>query len=429
VHVVELPAPTAPPLGFRPVVPARILDTRQPGGGGRLAAGQTRAVVVAGVAGVPAVSGAAGAAGESGESGPSGVSGGVGAAGDLTAAGAAGPAGSPLSADLGDGTPRAAILNVTGTAADGDGYLTVYPCDAPLPATSSVNVAAGGTAAAAVTVQLDAGGRVCVFTSTAVDAIVDVAGYFTTDAAALTYVADQTTPRVLDTRGQSPVAPDDAPRVVPVGGAAEGDAVTVNVTAIGRDAAGWVAITPCGAPSTGAVSNVNVAAGATVPNQATVRLGAGATICVSTGEAAIDVLVDVQGRWRAGDGARFVPIPPTRVVDSRTSIGVDDAAQIVPGVPVAYPVAPDGPVALAATVTATGSVRGGYLQVSPCDPVRIATNPSSALNVDGGAGARANGVYAPVDPASHSTCISAGPAPDTPLADVILDVTGWFTAA
>jgi hypothetical protein len=82
---------------------------------------------------------------------------------------------------------------------------------------------------------------------------------------------------------------------------------------------------------------------------------------------------------------------------------------------------------LAATVTATGSVRGGYLQVSPCDSARIATNPSSALNVDAGEGARANGVYAPIDPASHSTCISAGPAPSTPLAHVIMDVTGWFT--
>jgi len=388
VRVVELPEPTAPPLGFRPVVPARILDTRQPSGGGRPQAGESRPVQVAGVAGVP----------------------------DAGGAGA-----------LGGGTPRAAVLNVTGTGPDGDGYLTVYPCDAPLPATSSVNVTAGSTAAAAVTVQLDAAGRVCVFSSTDVDVVVDVAGYFTTDAASLTYVADQAMPRVLDTRGQAPVVPGAAPRVVPIGGAAEGDAVTVNVTAIGRDAAGWLAITPCGAPLSGAVSNVNVGGGEIVPNQATVRLGAGASICVSAGEAAIDVLVDVQGRWRAGDGARFVPITPTRVVDSRVSIGVGGATQIVPGVPVAYPVTQDGPVALAATVTATGSVRGGYLQVSPCDAARIAANPSSALNVDGGDGARANGVYAPIDPASRSTCITAGPAPSTPLAHVILDVTGWFT--
>jgi hypothetical protein len=385
-QTVALPAPTTPPLGFRPVVPARLVDTRAPGAGGRLQEHELRAVQVAGAGGVPA------------------------------------PAGGATT-----GTARAAILNITATGAGAEGYLTAYPCDAPLPATSSVNVGAGGTAAAAVTVQLDASGRVCVFASTSVDLVVDVAGYFTTDAAALTYVADQATPRVLDTRGGTPATPGAAPLVVPISGAGEGDAVTVNVTAIGQGGAGWVALTPCGTASTGAVSNVNVDGGDTVPNQATVRLGVGGALCVSAGEAVVDLLIDVQGRWRSGEGARFVPIAPTRVVDSRVSIGVDGPAPIAPGVPVAYPVTAGGPVALAATVTATGSTRGGYFQVSPCDAARIAANPSSALNIDGGDTARANGVYAPIDPASHSTCITAGPAPGTPLAHVILDVTGWFT--
>jgi hypothetical protein len=387
-QTVELPEPTTPPLGFRPVVPARLVDTRAPAGGGRLQQGELRPVQVAGAGGVP-----------------------------TRAQGGADPT----------GVARAAILNITATGSDAEGYLTAFPCDAPLPATSSVNVGAGGTAAAAVTVQLDASGRVCVFSATSVDLVIDVAGYFTTDAAAFTYVADQATPRVLDTRGRTPAVPGQAPLVVPIDGAAEGDAVTVNVTAIGQSGAGWVALTPCGAASAGAVSNVNVDGGDTVPNQATVRLGTGGALCVVAGEAVIDVLIDVQGRWRAGEGARFVPIAPTRVVDSRVSIGVDDPDPIAPGTPVAYPVTAGGPVALAATVTATGSTRGGYFQVSPCDADRIAANPSSALNIDGGDAARANGVYDPIDPASHSTCITAGPTPGTPLAHVILDITGWFT--
>ena len=41
--------------------------------------------------------------------------------------------------------------------------------------------------------------------------MVDVAGYFTTDTAALTYVADQATPRVLDTRGGAPATPGEPP--------------------------------------------------------------------------------------------------------------------------------------------------------------------------------------------------------------------------
>lgn len=385
---VALPAPTTPPLGFRPVVPARLVDTRMPDGGGRLQVREFRPVQVAGAGGVPAP-------------GPGGVA--------------------------AVGSARAAVLNLTATAADADGYLTAFPCDRPLPATSSVNVRAGSTAASAVTVQLDASGRVCVFASMSVHLVVDVAGYFTTDAAAFTYVGDQATPRVLDTRGGAPAVPGAAPLVVPISGAAEGDAVTVNVTAISRGGGGWLALTPCGAASSGAVSNVNVDAGDTVPNQATVRLGAGGALCVSAGEAEIDVLIDVQGRWRAGEGARFVPIAPTRVVDSRVSIGVDGPAPIAPGAPVAYPVTASGPVALAVTVTAAESTRGGYFQVSPCDAARIAANPSSALNLDGGDGARANGVYAPIDPSTHSTCITAGPAPGTPLAHVILDVTGWFT--
>jgi hypothetical protein len=76
-------------------------------------------------------------------------------------------------------TSTAVVLNVTAAGPVGDGFLTVWPADAPRPNTSNLNFSNGQAPVAnAVTVKL--GGGVIRFSSSAsqVDVIADVVGYF-----------------------------------------------------------------------------------------------------------------------------------------------------------------------------------------------------------------------------------------------------------
>jgi hypothetical protein len=113
------------------VVPSRFLDTRFGIGGwkGRVGAGQAVDFVIGGVAGIPA-------------------------------------------------STAGAILNVTVAGADASGFLTIYPCDQLRPDASNLNFVPGRDVANAVTVKLAAStGRVCVYSSSRADVIVDLAGY------------------------------------------------------------------------------------------------------------------------------------------------------------------------------------------------------------------------------------------------------------
>ena len=73
----------------------------------------------------------------------------------------------------------AVVLNVTVTAPEGSGFITVYPCGEPLPTASNLNFVAGDTVPNAVVVKLGAGGKVCLFAAeSATHLIADTNGYF-----------------------------------------------------------------------------------------------------------------------------------------------------------------------------------------------------------------------------------------------------------
>ena len=67
----------------------------------------------------------------------------------------------------------------------------------------------------------------------------------------------------------------------------------MNVTVVQADAAGYVSVFPCGEPVPNA-SNLNFAAGQTVPNAVVAKVGVGGTVCVFA-ERATHLLVDVNG--------------------------------------------------------------------------------------------------------------------------------------
>jgi hypothetical protein len=75
-------------------------------------------------------------------------------------------------------TAAAVVLNVTATGAVGAGYITVYPCGAPLPLASSLNYPAGQSVANAVISKVGVGGKVCIYNYQATHVLADVNGYF-----------------------------------------------------------------------------------------------------------------------------------------------------------------------------------------------------------------------------------------------------------
>jgi hypothetical protein len=118
--------------GYNPTGPARVFDTRDGSGGviaGKLAAGHSLEIPVAGRFGLPAT----------------GVS--------------------------------AVALNVTATEPDGPGFVTVYPCG-QLPLASNLNVVAGQTVPNAVIAPVSAGGTVCFYTTATTHLVADVSGWF-----------------------------------------------------------------------------------------------------------------------------------------------------------------------------------------------------------------------------------------------------------
>lgn len=139
-EVIALQAPpTTTASSLSPlVVPARLWDSRRPGGTtvdgqhaatGRLLAGSVYELTVGGRAGIPVTAGSV-------------------------------------------------VLNVTAVSPDGGGFATVFPCGQAVPNASNLNYVAGDVVPNAVITKLGAGGKVCVYTYATTDLLVDATGYF-----------------------------------------------------------------------------------------------------------------------------------------------------------------------------------------------------------------------------------------------------------
>ncbi|HET7719696.1 MAG TPA: hypothetical protein VFK43_06995, partial [Acidimicrobiales bacterium] len=100
-------------------------------------------------------------------------------------------------------------------------------------------------------------------------------------------------------------------------------AVAVNVTVTEPVGGGFLTTWPAGAQRPLA-SNLNFAPGQTVANLAVVKVGAAGRISIYNGGGAVHVIVDVAGWFGAesdGTGARYHPLAPARVLDTRSGNG------------------------------------------------------------------------------------------------------------
>lgn len=185
---------------------------------------------------------------------------------------------------------HAVTINLTAVA-PGNGFLTVWPCDEARPFTSNLNTATGDTRPNAATVKLSADGRLCVFSSSATDVVVDVNGWWGDDGAHRYEAVEPT--RVLDTRdpGLASMAAGETRRVF----VADAAAAAVNITVVNPERGGFVTAWPCGPMPL--ASSANFTAGMVRPNAAAVALAPSGELCLFA-SAATDVVVDLAGVWR-----------------------------------------------------------------------------------------------------------------------------------
>ncbi|MGW2872670.1 PKD domain-containing protein [Kitasatospora sp. NPDC001225] len=240
--------------------------------------------------------------------------------------------------------------------------------------------------------------------------------------------------RLLDTRDGTgapyvgAVGPNAATRVKVAGrgGIPAGvTAVALNITATNAVADGHVIAFASGT-SQPTTSNVNFAAGRTVPTLAIVPVGAdGYVELANRSGGTVDLIADVTGYFTKAAANGYTSVKPARIADTREGRGTvkgQVAGQSTFDLQVAGQggLPAQGVAAVALNVTVTNPQGSGHLTVSPGGGQPSAT---SNLNFEPGQTV-ANAVIVPVG-ADGKVTVRNGSWSGT---DVIVDVTGYYSA-
>lgn len=357
---------------------------------------------------------------------------------ELTVVGASliSPAGVALSVPA---NATAVSLNVTAVNPVSAGFVTVWPCSADRPVASNLNYVAGRVVPNGVIAPIGSNGKVCLYSRSETDLVVDVAGWFVGDA-----FAAATPTRLVDTRdgtgAQMAQLQPSAPISIKVTSLAVNsalgvsttipasiDAVALNVTVVNPSGAGFVTVYPCDVDRPLA-SNLNYTAGNVVANGVVAPVSADGEICIYS-QQSTDVIVDLAGWIPSSSVTTFIGTTPTRLVDTRDGTGgrstkLDSSAQLsIPIHGVALITAgsatavPNTATAAAINVTVVSPESAGFATVWPCSASRpLASN----LNFVNGQ-VIANNVVAPIGTDGAICVFTNVPS------HVIVDVSGYFT--
>jgi len=232
----------------------------------------------------------------------------------------------------------AVVLNVTVTDTTAGTDVRAYPTGSPVPLASNLNAARRSTVPNLVTVRLGANGRVSLRNGLgSVHLIGDIAGYYTPDNAGSGFAAVDPS-RILDTRvglgaRRAPLGRGGATDLQVTGAlrTADGGTVTVpgdaravvlNVTATAVTGVSTdVRVYPAGGTAVPLVSNLNLVAGQTAANLVTVAVGAGGKVRLRNSLGSLHLIADLAGYYSPSAPGRFVPVTPTRFLDTRAGVG------------------------------------------------------------------------------------------------------------
>jgi hypothetical protein len=373
---------------YHPIAPVRVLDTRGANGlSGRFVANTPRTFAVAGRDGIPA-----------------------------------------------EATSVTGNLTVTDETSGWAFYLGPDPV--AHPSSSTVNFTKGATVANGLTVALSGTGTLsATYLSGAgnrADLVFDVTGYFTADSSGDTYHPVDPV-RLLDTRSDNGLSGKfhaNTARVFTIAGRgtvpSNATAITANVTAVNETSswAVYVGPDPIDHPTT---STVNFSGQQVQANSLVVALSDTGTLSatyMSKSGNTTDLVLDVTGYFTDdATGARFVPIAPVRLLDTRSGNGL--SGKLSANSPRTFQLTGRANVLASATaitgnVTVTGQNGGWAVYIGP-EPV---SHPgSSTLNFVVG-DVKANGVNLALGSTGTVSATFIGSSGKT--TNLILDVTGYF---
>ncbi len=341
----------------------------------------------------------------------------------------------------------AVTATLTVTEATAPGFVQAFPTGAGTPGSSSnVNVErTGQTIANAITVPIGADGTITLYSQSGTHLLVDITGYFVPTLTITTggRMIPVTSTRILDTRPGSPVnytgAKPGATSItrvrtagvapVPATGVS---AVVLNVTATEATDVGFVQVGPAGSLTPGSSSNLNLEfAGQTIPNQVIVPIGADGAIDIYS-QSGTHLVVDVTAYITSaaatpGTDGLFVPINPTRVLDTRPEGPIGYTGGITPGAgslvavdttigSTRIPVT--GVSAVAANVTITQATAAGFVQAAASGT--LVPGASSVLNANTVGQTIANAAVIPVTNVRMDLFAQSG-------GHLVTDIFGWYT--
>ncbi|HEX6361039.1 hypothetical protein [Actinophytocola sp.] len=313
----------------------------------------------------------------------------------------------------------AVVLNVTGTEPTADTFVTVYRADEPVPGTSNLNLRRGQTRANAVTVAVSPLRAVTLDNFAGeVHLVVDLVGYYSISEGA-GYQAHFNPQRMLDTRSGAPVGPGGVIYVdLGLPSWFRPTAVTLNVTAVDATTNTFVSAYTAGRPVP-ATSSLNLGPGEAVPNQVIVPLDTDRRVNLFNRFGNVHLIVDVVGYYVPGDGDAFVAIPPNRRMDTRL-----DGSGLRPDAPITLGDWAPEVKTVVANLTGTNATAAQHVVVWP----GVSQRPNASnLNLVPGQTA-ANAVTVGVDFTPDVPERSVKFANNAGYVDVIFDVVGYFVS-
>lgn len=234
--------------------------------------------------------------------------------------------------------------------------------------------------------------------------------------------------RILDTRqpGRSRIV-GGVPTTVQVAGLggvpSDAALVAMNVTVAAPSAAGFLTVYPTGTALPNA-SNLNFAAGQTVPNLVVARLGGGGQVDVMLSGGTTDLLFDVVGWFGSSStlqaGSRLATQAPARQLDTRVPGLAQGYAKVGPGQTIDVQVAPanQGITGVVVNLTGTGTTATTFVTAYPANVPRP---DASNLNLVAGQ-TRPNLVMLGVSPQGRIKLFNA-----FGNVDLIVDLVATFT--
>ncbi|MFC1417875.1 right-handed parallel beta-helix repeat-containing protein [Streptacidiphilus cavernicola] len=276
------------------------------------------------------------------------------------------------------------VLNVTAADTKAAGHLSVYsqydgiqPGGLPL---STLNWSKGQVIASLVTVPISQNSVSFTNHSTGTVSIVaDLSGYYAMNGDSgfsslpPTRILDTRSAKGVSTRTPVPAGGTVSLKVTGVGGvpASNVTAVVLNVTATGPTASTYVSVYPAG-QSRPTVSNLNLSAGQTLPNQVIVPVGTGGKVTFYNHSGSVHLVADVAGYYSPNAVQTFHPSDGYNFLDTRTALGVPTTTPLGAGKSIA--VAPldsvyvnqgDKVSSVVLNMTAFQSTAASFLSVYP----------------------------------------------------------------